>query len=497
MRFLYIDERTLAVFYKSIFLFLYNTIAQYQQQLYSGKTTCLIATEHYLKKIESSKNLNAFVEVYVEESIERAKFLDEKRNNGQACGKLHGVIIAIKDVICYKDHKVAAASGILENFISVYNSTAIENLLKEDAIIIGNCNCDEFAMGSTNENSVYGRVLNALDENKVPGGSSGGSAVAVQAGLCMASLGSDTGGSVRQPADFCGITGIKPSYGCVSRHGLIAYASSFDQIGIFSNNVEDASKVLEVINGIDNYDSTVNQEENRNFKLSLRSKKYKIAVFKNAMEHESLDPEIKKEIYELAEDLKNEGHEVDEIEFNLIDYIVPTYYVLTTAEASSNLSRYDGVRYGHRHTNTNEDLIEFYKKTRSEGFGKEVKRRIMLGTFVLSEGYYDAYFTKAQQIRRLLVNQTTEIFNKYDALILPTVPSTAFEAGTLQQDPVTMYLADIYTVYANLTGTPAISLPLFKHSNGMPFGVQVITNKHNELTLFKISEMLMNNYKRY
>ena len=468
-------------------MFLFNSIDEYQKRLYKGEINCCEATAYYLEKIDANKKLNVFVEVYTSESTERAKFLDQKRKSGKACGKLHGVIIAIKDVICYKDHTVTASSGILKNFVSVYNSTAVENLLKEDAIIIGNCNCDEFAMGSTNENSVYGRVLNALDENKVPGGSSGGSAVAVQAGLCMVSLGSDTGGSVRQPADFCGITGIKPSYGCISRNGLIAYASSFDQIGIFSNSVEDAAKVLEVINGPDQYDSTVNQEKQKEFTVSFQPKKYKIAVLKNALEHKSLDPEIKKGIYELAGQLKKDGHETEEIDFSLIDFIVPAYYVLTTAEASSNLSRYDGVRYGYRHKNKAEDLTEFYKKTRSEGFGKEVKRRIMLGTFVLSEGYYDAYFTKAQQIRRLLVNQTAEIFKNFDALIMPTVPSTAFEAGSMQKDPIAMYLADIYTVYANLTGTPAISLPLFKHTNGMPFGLQVITNKHNELTLLELS----------
>ena len=369
--------------------------------------------------------------------------------------------------------------------------------MKEDAIIIGSCNCDEFAMGSTNENSVYGRVLNALDENKVPGGSSGGSAVAVQAGLCMVSLGSDTGGSVRQPADFCGITGIKPSYGCISRNGLIAYASSFDQIGIFSNNVKDAAKVLEVINGPDRYDSTVNHEKQKELSISNQPRKYKIALLRNALGHKSLDGEIKKGIYELAEQLKKDGHETEEIDFSLIDFIVPAYYVLTTAEASSNLSRYDGVRYGYRNKNKDNDLIEFYKKTRSEGFGKEVKRRIMLGTFVLSEGYYDAYFTKAQQIRRLLVNRTIEIFKRFDALIMPTVPSTAFEAGSMEKDPIAMYLADIYTVYANLTGTPAISLPLFKHSNGMPFGLQAVANKHDELTLLNLSDMLMKDYKRY
>ena len=352
-------------------------------------------------------------------------------------------------------------------------------------------------MGSTNENSIYGRVLNAIDENKVPGGSSGGSAVAVQAGMCMVSLGSDTGGSVRQPADFCGITGIKPSYGIISRHGLIAYASSFDQIGIFSNNIDDAAKVLSVINGKDKFDSTVAQEDQRNFPVYSNNKFYKIALLKNALEHQSLDPEIKQNIYSLSGKLKNDGHTVEEIEFSLIDFIVPAYYVLTTAEASSNLSRYDGVRYGYRDEGNGNDLNKFYKKTRSKGFGKEVKRRIMLGTFVLSEGYFDAYYTKAQQVRQLLVEKTKEIFNKYDGIIMPTVPATAFEAGKMYKDPIAIYLADIYTVYANLTGTPAISIPLFKHSNGMPFGVQVLTNKYNELTLLSISNMLLSNYKTY
>jgi len=486
-----------AFFIKTNSLFSFQNIYTYHQQLKEGTSSCLEAVEFYLDKIKKNKPLNAFVEVYEEESISQAKSLDEKRNSGKVCGKLHGVVIAIKDVICYKDHKISAASKILENFVSIYHSTAVKKLLEEDAIIIGNCNCDEFAMGSTNENSVYGRVKNALDENKVSGGSSGGSAVAVQAELCMTSLGSDTGGSVRQPADFCGIVGMKPSYGTISRHGLIAYASSFDQIGIFANNVEDVSKVLEVISGSDEYDSTVNKQKSLNLTLDFQRKKYKIALFKNAMEHKSLDVEIKKSIYELSENLKNEGNIVVEINFDLIDYIVPAYYVLTTAESSSNLSRYDGVRYGYRHGNKEEDLTTFYKRNRGKAFGKEVKKRIMLGTFVLSEGYYDAYFTKAQQVRNLLSLQTKEIFNKFDAVLLPTVPSTAFEAGSMQKDPIAAYLADIYTVYANLTGIPGISLPMFQHSNGMPFGVQVLTKKDNELTLLELSKMLLKNYKRY
>jgi aspartyl-tRNA(Asn)/glutamyl-tRNA(Gln) amidotransferase subunit A len=478
-------------------LFSFQNISSYQQQLCEGKTSCLEAVEFYLDKIKKNERLNAFVEVYAEESLSRAKSLDEKRNSGKSCGKLHGVIVALKDVICYKDHKITAASKMLENFVSIYSSTAVEKLLEDDAIIIGNCNCDEFAMGSTNENSVYGSVKNALDESKVSGGSSGGSAVAVQAGLCMVSLGSDTGGSVRQPADFCGIVGMKPSYGTISRHGLIAYGSSFDQIGIFTNNIEDVTKVLEVINGKDEYDSTVNQQKSLNLNLDFQSKKYKIALFRNAMEHQSLDDEIKKGIYELAENLKSDGNVVEEINFDLIDYIVPAYYVLTTAEASSNLSRYDGVRYGYRYENNGEDLTTFYKRNRGKGFGKEVKKRIMLGTFVLSEGYYDAYFTKAQQVRNLLSLQTKDIFNNFDAVLLPTVPTTAFDAGSMKKDPIAAYLADIYTVFANLTGIPGISLPLFRHFNGMPFGVQVLTNKHNEVTLLQLSELLLKNYKRY
>ena len=478
-------------------MFSFQNISSYQQKLSEGKSSCVEAVEFYLDKIKKNERLNAFVEVYEKESITRANFLDEKRNSGKSCGKLHGVVVALKDVICYKDHNISAASKMLENFVSIYDSTAVNKLLEEDAIIIGNCNCDEFAMGSTNENSVYGSVKNALDENKVSGGSSGGSAVAVQAGFCMVSLGSDTGGSVRQPADFCGIVGMKPSYGTISRHGLIAYASSFDQIGIFANNVIDVAKVLQVISGSDEYDSTVNQKKSLNVTLNFQPKKYKIALFKNAMEHQSLDREIKKSIYELGENLENEGNEVEEINFDLIDYIVPAYYVLTTAEASSNLSRYDGVRYGYRYENNNEDLTTFYKKNRGKGFGKEVKKRIMLGTFVLSEGYYDAYFTKAQQVRNLLSLQTKEIFNNFDAVLLPTVPTTAFEAGSMKKDPIAAYLADIYTVFANLTGIPGISLPLFQHSNGMPFGVQVLTNKHNEVTLLEFSDLLLKNYKRY
>ena len=474
----------------------YKNIQQYQQEIANDKSGCENAVRYFLNKINSAKHLNAFIEVYEKESIERAKELDAKRINAKPLGKLHGVVVALKDVICYKDHKLTAASKILKNFTSVYNSTVVERLLAVDAIIIGNCNCDEFAMGSTNENSAYGKVLNALDETKVPGGSSGGSAVAVQAGFCMVSLGSDTGGSVRQPADFCGIIGLKPGYGRISRHGLIAYASSFDQIGIFGNTVEDIALVLQVISGVDDYDSNVSNKKIEKFNASNDNKiKYKFAYFKNALDHPSLDSEIKKSIEYLIENLQNDGHSVERIDFDLLDHIVPAYYVLATAEASSNLSRYDGVRYGYRE-GSGTTLTDMYTKTRTNGFGKEVKRRIMLGTFVLSSGYYEAYFTKAQQVRRLLVEQTKNIFTDFDAILIPTAPSTAFNIGEMEKDPVATYLADIYTVFANLTGIPAISLPLFKHSNNMPFGVQIMSDKYNEVALLDISDMMLKKYKQ-
>ena len=482
---------------------LFNTIDEYQQELARGNTSCVRSVNYFLDKIKNNEHLNSFTQVYAAEALERAAALDEKRKSGNTTGKLHGVVVAIKDVICYKGHKVTAASKILEGFESVYNATAVQKLLDEGAIIIGSTNCDEFAMGSTNENSAYGNVLNALDETKVPGGSSGGSAVAVQAGLCMISLGSDTGGSVRQPADFCGIVGLKPSYGRISRYGLIAYASSFDQIGIFGNYIKDVALVLEVIAGEDDYDSTVSASQVPSYSNAIgyenvndeENKKYRIAYFEEAINHPSLDKEIAAAIKNSIQQLKNNGHKVEAVHFDLLDHIVPAYYVLTTAEASSNLSRFDGIHYGHKTKEQPADLTNFYKLNRSEGFGKEVKRRIMLGTFVLSAGYYDAYFSKAQQVRRLLVNKVNTIFANFDAIILPTSPTTAFNIGEKTDDPIAMYLADIYTVFANLTGLPGISLPLFKHSNGMPFGLQVMTNKLDEVTLLQLSTVLMQEHK--
>ena len=478
-------------------MFSFSTIENYHQFLAGNPEGCRIAVDHYLARIEGKKHLNAFLEVFAEEALQRARSLDEKRRSGAPLGKLHGVVIALKDVISYKDHKLSAASKILGSFTAIYNATVVEKLLAEDAIIIGRNNCDEFAMGSTNENSAFGRVLNARDESRVPGGSSGGSAVAVQAGLCMASLGSDTGGSVRQPADFCGILGLKPTYGKISRYGLIAYASSFDQIGIFGLSVGDVALVLDVIAGEDDYDSTVLPRQAVTQDKDKPRTQYRIAYFKEALSHPSLDPEIRDAILAFTEGLRSEGHTVEAIDFELLDYIVPAYYVLTTAEASSNLARFDGVKYGYRAREEDLELTEFYKRTRSEGFGKEVKRRILLGTFVLSAGYYDAYFTKAQQVRKLLVDRTELIFNNFDIIILPTAPTTAFTVGEKMDDPIAMYLADIYTVYANLVGIPGISVPLFTHTNGMPFGVQAMTSRFNELSLLRFTHQVMQQYKSY
>ncbi|NCU05899.1 MAG: Asp-tRNA(Asn)/Glu-tRNA(Gln) amidotransferase subunit GatA [Chitinophagaceae bacterium] len=474
----------------------FATIKAYQQQLFNGTTSCKQAVEYYLAQTKKFAHLNALLHVFPKEALQRAAALDEQRAAGKQPGKLHGVVVTVKDVIAWEQHPLSASSNILRNFHSIYNATAVQKLLAEDAIIIGINNCDEFAMGSSNENSAFGPVKNKLDESRVPGGSSGGSAVAVQADLCMVSLGSDTGGSVRQPADFCGIVGVKPSYGRVSRHGLIAYGSSFDQIGVLSQNVEDAALVLSVIAGADDYDSTVSTIPVPDYTAAVSSTaKPVLGYFKQTLTHAGLDEEIRNSHISLIEKLKADGYEVKELDFDLIDYIVPTYYVLTTAEASSNLSRYDGVRYGYRSTPVREELTEFYSANRSEGFGKEVQRRIMLGTFVLSAGYYDAYYTKAQQVRRKLYDQTKLVFSEIDALLMPVSPSTAFKIGEKSSNPIEMYLADIYTVFANLVGIPGVSIPLFQHSNGLPFGLQLMAKHFDELSLLGLADHLMKHYK--
>ncbi len=474
-------------------MFEFESIEKYHSELRSGSTSCVDAVSYYLERISAKKHLNAYIRTYDEEALQYAAELDKLRASGAPMGRLHGVVISIKDVLCYKDHPVTAGSKILSGFTSLYNSTAVDRLLKEGAIIIGHTNCDEFAMGSTNENSAYGPTLNALDESRVPGGSSGGSAVSVQADLCMVSLGSDTGGSVRQPADFCGIVGFKPTYGVISRYGLIAYASSFDQIGIFGKNIPDVGAVLAVVGGNDQYDSTASPDALRPSKPE--NTPLRIAVFRQAMETPALDPEIRSGLTRLLEKLTKDGHEVELVDFKHLEYIVPTYYILTTAEASSNLSRFDGVRFGYRQREKMADLAETYNKTRSEGFGIEVKRRIMLGTFVLSAGYYDAYFTKAQQVRKLLTEKTNLIFSSFDLLLLPNSPTTAFRLGEKLADPVEMYAADIFTVFSNLTGLPSISLPLFWHNNGLPYGVQVMSKAYSDLSLLSLSDSWMQQYR--
>ena len=470
-----------------------NTFHCYQsvrKALEDRTTTCVEITKNYLQKIKEKTHLNAFIEVFTESALNQAKNIDIKIANGNS-GRLAGMVIGIKDNICYKNHKVSAASKILQNFESIYNSTVIEKLLAEDAIIIGRLNCDEFAMGSGNENSIYGPVKNPIDINKVSGGSSGGSAAAVASGLCLASLGSDTGGSIRQPASFCGVIGLKPTYSRVSRHGLIAYASSFDQIGPITNTVEDAALILEVISGRDKFDSTCSSRKVENYSKILTDKKRrKIAIIRECLEREGLDEEIKQKILSQAQKMRQNGHHVEEVSFPYLEYLVPTYYVITTAEASSNLARFDGVHFGYR-SKKSKDLESTYFKSRTEGFGKEVQRRIMLGTFVLSAGYQEAYFTKAQKIRRIIQEKTKDIFKEYNFILLPTTPHTAFSLGQKQVDPTIMYLEDIFTVQANLSGNPAISLPLGQHSNGLPFGIQLIGDHFKEKGLLAFSKQIM------
>lgn len=460
-------------------MYSFSNINNLQADLRSGKTTCTALVEQAILLIEQKKQLNAFLEVFVDSAKEAAKKTDEKIKAGTA-GKLAGVIVGLKDNICYKGHKVSASSKILEGFESLYSATVVEKLLAEDAIIIGRLNCDEFAMGSSNENSAYGNVLNPLNEKCVPGGSSGGSAVAVAANLCHVTLGSDTGGSIRQPASFTGTVGLKPTYGRVSRYGLIAYASSFDQIGPITKTVVDSAIVLEIISGVDKNDNTSSSHKVEHYSKEINSdKKYKIAYLKECVEADGLDPEVKQAVLKQIDRLKNNGHTVEAVDFPYLEYLVPTYYVLTTAEASSNLSRFDGIHYGYRTKNAT-DLESTYKKSRSEGFGKEVKRRIMLGTFVLSAGYYDAYYSKGQKVRRVIHEKTKEILNKYDFILTPSTPGTAFEFGKNSADPIKMYLEDIFTVQANIAGVPAISVPCGTHSNGLPIGVQLMANYFEE-----------------
>lgn len=462
---------------------MYNSFAEVKSALASG-VSVFDLVETSISRIHAHAELNAFLEVFEDSAREQARLVDEKIAAGTQ-GRLAGMIIGLKDNLCYKGHKVSASSKILQGFESLFTGTAVQRLLDEDAVIIGRLNCDEFAMGSSNENSAFGPVRNPLNTAKVPGGSSGGSAAAVAAGLCTAALGSDTGGSIRQPASFTGTVGLKPSYGRISRHGLIAYASSFDQIGPITTNIEDAALLLEIMSGKDEFDSTVSSRPVDTYSQHSAPGKKRIAVIKETLEMDGIDPEIEAKVRGLIDTLKAEGHEVEEVSFPYLEYMVPTYYVLTTAEASSNLSRFDGVHFGHRSAAA-QGVEATYKQSRTEGFGPEVKRRIMTGTFVLSHGYYDAYYTKGQKVRRVLRDKTNEIFQSYDLVMMPTTPATAFDLNAVK-DPIQMYLQDIFTVHANLTGNPAISIPFGTHSDGMPYGLQLMATHFAEKELLDFS----------
>ncbi|MCS6796250.1 MAG: Asp-tRNA(Asn)/Glu-tRNA(Gln) amidotransferase subunit GatA [Raineya sp.] len=470
----------------------YLTYSQIRQDLELGKVSCVELVKYHLANIEArNTELNVFLSIYAQEALEKAQNIDEKIRTGKA-GKLAGLVVGLKDVISYANHPLQASSKILNGFIAQFSATAVERLLSEDAIIIGRQNCDEFAMGSTNENSAFGVTRNAANPAHVPGGSSGASAVAVQADMCQVSLGSDTGGSVRQPAAFCGVYGLKPTYGRISRYGLIAYASSFDCIGIFGKSIEDIALVLEVIAGADDFDSTSAHVPVPAYTQALNlNEKVRVAYLRESLESEAIQLEIRKAMQEKIHFLQAQGHSVEPIDFPLLEYILPTYYILTTAEASSNLSRYDGVRYGYRSEQAN-DLESLYKKTRTEGFGKEVQRRIMLGTFVLSANYYDAYYTKAQKVRRLIKEATDQVFEKFDFWLMPAAPTTAFPIGNFSADPLQMFLADIFTVQANVVGIPGLSIPCGMDEKGLPIGLQILAPHFKEEKLLAFGKYLTN-----
>ena len=468
---------------------LFSSLSEIQRELAAGTTSCRQLVEYYLDNItQRNDELNVFLEVWADEARQQAQAIDEKLAQGTS-GKLAGMVIGLKDVLAYQGHSLQSSSRILDGFKSLFTGTAVQRLLDEDAIFIGRQNCDEFAMGGSNENSAFGPARNAQDPSRVPGGSSGASAVAVQADMCLASIGSDTGGSVRQPAAFCGVIGLKPTYSRISRYGLVAFASSFDQIGPITHSVEDAARLLEVMAGPDGMDSTASQQLVPAYSALLEPlPHYRIGYLKEAIERPGLQPEVHDALESTLGTLRSQGHVVEAVDFPYLDEMIPTYYILTTAEASSNLSRFDGVKYGYRAPDAT-DLESLYKKTRAQGFGPEVQRRIMLGTFVLSASYYDAYYTKAQRVRRLIKEKTDELLRQYDFLVLPTTPTTAFKIGE-KQDPVSMYLADIFTVQASLSGVPAISIPAGQDAAGLPIGLQVLSGAFREADLLAFANEL-------
>ena len=467
-----------------------STARERHQAYVNGEFKLTDAVETYLQRIEQHKELNAFIDVYAEEARQRAREIDRKRDEGQPLGQLAGVILAIKDNIVIKDHRTTCASHILENFVSPYNATVIEKLQAEDALFIGKTNLDEFAMGSSTENSYFGPARNPVDPERVPGGSSGGSAVAVAADLADASLGSDTGGSIRQPAAFCGVVGLKPTYGRVSRYGLVAFASSLDQIGPFGKSVSDVAYLLQHIAGVDERDSTTVPQPVPDYLKSLEKGADGLTVgIPKEYFQEGIEESIREQILAVVEKVKEHGIAVKEVSLPLTDYAIATYYIIATAEASSNLARYDGVRYGYRAEGV-KDLEEMYLRTRSEGFGTEVKRRIMLGTYVLSAGYYDAYYKKAQQVRRLIKEDFEKAFSEVDVLLTPTSPVPAFKLGEKLADPLQMYLTDIFTVSVNLAGVCGMSMPVGTTPEGLPIGMQLIAGMFEEEKLFRLGHFI-------
>ncbi len=469
---------------------MYHCINTIQPALYQGELTCQKLVAHYLSAIERGINHNAFIEIFKKEAVERAKTIDKKIENRTA-NHLAGMVVALKDNICYKGHIASAGSRMLQNHKAVYHATAVHRLLNADAIFLGRLNCDEFAMGSSNETSYYGAVLNPHDKNRVAGGSSGGSATAVVTGMCTAALGSDTGGSVRNPASYCGIIGLKPTFGRISRYGLIAYASSFDQIGILAQTIDTTAAMLQTIAGKDPLDSTTTNKPVINYpkETSVAYIPKQVAGIKQCLQNKALDPEIKAKTQHILRHLTQNQCRVSTINFSLAEYLVPTYYIIATAQASSNLARYDGMRYGFRSKATN--LQDTYIQSRTKAFGKEVKRRILAGTFVLSEGCYRAYYHKALKMRKIITDTTKQMFTNHEFIILPTTPTTAFKLGEKDNNPLQMYLEDIFTVHANLTGIPAISIPIGKHSNGLPFGIQIYAPHFHEAQLLQFARYLM------
>ena len=460
------------------------TVHELQEKLKNKELTVEQITKAYVDRInEKEKDVQAFVTTLTDEALQQAKAVDTKREEGEITGELAGIPIGIKDNICTKGIKTTCSSKMLENFVSPYDATVMENINKENMINLGKLNMDEFAMGSSTETSYFKKTKNPWDLNKVPGGSSGGSAAAVASNMVPWALGSDTGGSIRQPASYCGVVGLKPTYGLVSRYGLVAFASSLDQIGPITKDVKDSAILLNVIAGHDKKDTTSVDMEKKDYTKALKNdvKGLKIAVPKEFF-GDGINSEVKENLEKAIEKYKELGAQVEEISLDVAKYALATYYIIACAEASSNLGRFDGIRYTYR-TEKFGNLKELYKKTRSEGFGPEVKRRIILGTYVLSSGYYDAYYKKAQQVRTLVTNKFNKAFEKYDVILTPTSPIVSFDLGSKTDNPLEMYLADICTVSINIAGLPAISIPCGVNSDGMPVGMQLIGNRFCEETI--------------